>query len=201
MFCLQLLFKIVIEENAIAVPTDIHMHIIRENLRITGIIGINIDSMNLSVLFEIISRKVIEFQFINNNQYLFIVKKLFISVQKSDYINIVDDSQGIREEIAKIIAILKKEYTPLKIILFGSYVYGNPTEDSDIDLLIIKNTNKNRVDRFITVKKLIYDPQRKIVVSPLVLTPDELSNRLSMGDDFIKDIISRGIVLYERKNS
>lgn len=201
MFCLQLLFKIVIEENAIAVPTDIHMHIIRENLRITGIIGINIDSMNLSVLFEIISRKVIEFQFINNNQYLFIVKKLFISVQKSDYINIVDDSQGIREEIAKIIATLKKEYTPLKIILFGSYVYGNPTEDSDIDLLIIKNTNKNRVDRFITVKKLIYDPQRKIVVSPLVLTPDELSNRLSMGDDFIKDIISRGIVLYERKNS
>ena len=182
-------------------PTDIHMHTIRENSRLTGIIAINIDSMNLSVLFEIISRKVIEFQFINNNQYLFIVKKLFISVQKSDYINILDDSQGIREEIAKIIAILKKEYSPLKIILFGSYVYGNPTEDSDIDILIIKNTNKNRVDRFITVKKLIYDPQRKIVVSPLVLTPDELSNRLSIGDDFIKDIISRGIVLYEKKNS
>jgi len=104
----------------------------------------------------------------------------------------------IKETLAEIVEKLKSEYEPLRIILFGSYAYGNPVEDSDIDILILKNTNERRVDRFMRIKKLIYSPNRKVSVSPFIYTPEELEERLRIGDDFIKEIIQKGIVLYER---
>ena len=66
----------------------------------------------------------------------------------------------MKEEVmtisAEVVEKLKSEYKPLRVILFGSYAFGNPTEDSDRDLLILKNTNKRRVDRFVQVKRIIY---------------------------------------------
>ena len=105
---------------------------------------------------------------------------------------------AVKKILSKIDEKLKTEYKPLKVILFGSYAYGNPTKDSDIDLLILKKTNKRSVDRFVEVKKIIYDPDLKISVSPLVYTPEELEERLRMGDDFVKEIIKRGVVFYEK---
>jgi len=107
----------------------------------------------------------------------------------------------IRVLLAEIVEKLKNDYKPLKITLFGSYAYGNPTEDSDIDLLILKNTKKRRVDRFVEVKRIIYNPNCKIPISPLVYSPKELEERLRIGDDFIKEIIQKGIVLYEKAGS
>ena len=101
--------------------------------------------------------------------------------------------------IARLIAKIVKEYKPQKIVLFGSYAYGKPDEDSDIDLLIVKDTNQRMADRFVEVKRLIYSPDLRVPVSPLVYTPQELQKRLEMGDDFIKEILSKGKVLYERK--
>ena len=103
--------------------------------------------------------------------------------------------------VSEIVEKLKREYKPLRIILFGSYAYGNPTEDSDIDLLILKNTDERRVDRFVQVKRIIYNPNCKIPVSPLVYSPEELEERLRIGDDFIKEIIQKGIILYEGAGS
>ncbi len=103
----------------------------------------------------------------------------------------------VRKTLSEIVEKLKSEYKPQKIILFGSYAHGNPRQDSDLDLLILKKTNLRRVDRFVKVKRIIYNPNRRITISPLVLTPKELANRLRMGDDFIKEIIEKGVVLYE----
>lgn len=101
--------------------------------------------------------------------------------------------------IKKIIYTLIEKYHPVKIILFGSYAYGVPDEDSDFDLLIIKNTDKKRrVDRFVEVKRLIFNPEIKIPISPIVLTNDEVNERLKMGDDFLEEILTKGKVLYER---
>ena len=61
----------------------------------------------------------------------------------------------------------------------------------------LKDTDEKRADRFVWVKRIIYDSNRKIPVSPLVYTPDELAERLSIGDDFMKEIIQKGVVLYE----
>lgn len=104
----------------------------------------------------------------------------------------------VKKILAEIVKKLKKDYKPLKIILFGSHAYGQPKDDSDLDLLILKNTKKRPVDRFVNVKRIIYNPKWKIPISPLVYTPKELENRLRMGDDFISEITEKGIVLYER---
>ncbi len=98
----------------------------------------------------------------------------------------------------EIVEKLQREYKPLKIILYGSYAYGTPNVDSDIDLLILKNTSERSVDRFVKVKKIIYNPKRKIPVSPLIYSPDEVKERLRIGDDFIKEILNKGVTLYEK---
>ena len=110
-------------------------------------------------------------------------------------------NQEIKKIILEVVGKLRSEYEPLKIILFGSYAYGNPTKDSDIDLLILKNTDKRRADRFVEVKRIIYNPDLKIPISPLVYTPEELEERLKIGDDFVKEIVRKGIVLYERAST
>lgn len=104
----------------------------------------------------------------------------------------------LRKLILEIVDRIKKEYDPEKIILYGSYAYGTPTEESDIDLFIVKDTDKRRVDRFVEVDRLIYNPNLKISVSPLVYTPKEVEERLLLGDDFVTEILQRGEVLYAR---
>ena len=101
--------------------------------------------------------------------------------------------------IKEIVENIKVRYRPEKIILFGSYAYGHPKEYSDIDLFIIKATDKRRIDRFVEVSRLIYEPNYQISVCPLVYTPEELEERLRLGDVFVKEILSRGKVLYERQ--
>jgi len=103
------------------------------------------------------------------------------------------DVQGI---IQKIVRCLVKGYQPQRVILFGSLAGGNPDEDSDIDLLIVKDTDETPLARRVRVRKLVSDPNRRVPLSPLVLTPGELAHRLDLGDPFYREIISRGEVLY-----
>ena len=109
--------------------------------------------------------------------------------------------ERIEEILKEIVEKLKVEYGPIKIILYGSYAHGNPRDDSDIDLLILKDTNERRVERFVQVKRIIYNPERKISISPLIYSPAELNERLRMEDDFIKEILNTGIILYEESTS
>ena len=107
------------------------------------------------------------------------------------------NSVSVDQQIARIAATIGREYKPRQVILFGSYARGEPTKNSDIDLFIIKETTANRVDRFVQVKRIIYDPHLRIPVSPLVYTPEEVEKRLNMGDAFVQEIIREGKVLYE----
>lgn len=101
----------------------------------------------------------------------------------------------IKEIILTATEKIKKEYQPEKIILFGSYAYGNPKEESDIDLFIIKDTDKRRVDRFCEVRKILRDI-RNISIQPIIFTNNELNTRLRIKDDFILEIMEKGEVLY-----
>jgi len=101
--------------------------------------------------------------------------------------------ETIRDIVRKIVASYRRQ----KIILFGSYAYGNPDEDSDIDLLIIKDTDKRPIDRWTEVKRLVRDRSRRVPVSPLVLTSKELEERLEIKDFFLQEILEKGQVLYE----
>ena len=109
-------------------------------------------------------------------------------VKKNTYNNI-----GI---ISRIVNKIKKEYNPEKIILFGSYAWGNPTKDSDIDLFIIKDTDEKPRDRQVGVREILDEENALFALEPLIYTPDEIKNRLKMGDDFIKKILNKGVVVY-----
>ncbi|HMF33407.1 MAG TPA: nucleotidyltransferase domain-containing protein [Candidatus Lokiarchaeia archaeon] len=97
---------------------------------------------------------------------------------------------------AEIVEKLKRQYRPIKVILYGSYARHEEHEDSDIDLLIIAVTRERPLNRFVEVKRILYDPKNRIPISPLILTPEEIASRLDSGDDFISDILAEGEILY-----
>ncbi len=98
--------------------------------------------------------------------------------------------------IQDILEKLLADYAPEKVILYGSYAYGKPDRDSDIDLLIIKETTERFFDRMFTVRRILTDPGRSVPVEPIVLTPKEVSRRLVIGDQFIAEIMEKGNILY-----
>jgi len=101
-------------------------------------------------------------------------------------------SKTLPEAVQRIVETLNPE----KIILFGSYAEGTPSEDSDVDLLVIMETDASSKDRSWAVSRLLLP--RPFPVDILVKTPQEIDRALQKGDFFIKDVISRGKVLYER---
>jgi predicted nucleotidyltransferase len=90
-----------------------------------------------------------------------------------------------------------EELHPEKIVLFGSYANGNPTPDSDVDLLVIMETDLSSSQRYVAVSRLL-NP-RPFPVDILVKRPDELKSALEKGDFFLCEIIAHGIVLYDRQ--
>ena len=108
----------------------------------------------------------------------------------------MNDREQIRAIIDDIVKKIVAGYSPRKIILFGSYASGIPTEDSDIDLLIIKETDKGPLERWMELKHLLRDRNRDVSVSPLVYTSKELSERVAIKDFFIKEVLEKGKVLY-----
>jgi predicted nucleotidyltransferase len=85
---------------------------------------------------------------------------------------------------------------PEKIILFGSFAYGEPTPDSDVDLLIIMNSDLRPHARVVQISEIL-NP-RPFPVDIVVRTPAEIEERLRVGDCFFQEILSKGKVLYER---
>ncbi len=102
----------------------------------------------------------------------------------------------IRAVIHEIVRRLVEGYRPQKIILFGSYAHGRPDEESDIDLLIIKQTEERFLQRMDRVRELAEGAHRFIPFEPIVMTPGEIEQRLRIGDQFIAEILQKGEVLY-----
>lgn len=101
------------------------------------------------------------------------------------------------KELNDISRRLIKEYDPEKIILFGSRAEGKDSEGSDIDLVIVKETDKRPLDRRIEVETLLAD--RAVPIDLIVYTPDEIRRLYSMGSPFVEEIVEKGRLLYMRK--
>ncbi|MBI2304902.1 MAG: nucleotidyltransferase domain-containing protein [Chloroflexi bacterium] len=106
-------------------------------------------------------------------------------------------SQEVQEELERIVWRIVDGYGPQKVILFGSYAYGEPHPDSDLDLLIIKETPERFMDRWVAIRRLLSDPHRHIPLETLVLTPQEVQERQARSDQFVEEILTKGWVLYE----
>ncbi|MEW6003543.1 MAG: nucleotidyltransferase domain-containing protein [Nitrospirota bacterium] len=100
--------------------------------------------------------------------------------------------------IKRLAQVIAQKYRPEKIILFGSYAYGKPNKESDIDLLIVKNTKKTFFKRLYEIRRIASEVRRGFPFEPVVLTPEEINERLKKGDQFFEDILSRGKVIYAK---
>ncbi len=97
-------------------------------------------------------------------------------------------------ELERVVSRIK-DLGVQKIILFGSLAKGQISFSSDIDLIVIKETDK----RFIKRLKEVYSHVKpKTAVDILVYTPQEY-RYLLMENEFIKDISKKGTVIYEQK--
>lgn len=100
----------------------------------------------------------------------------------------------IRQKIKKVVADVIDKIKPEKVILFGSFAYGKPNSDSDVDLLFVTDTKLSGLKRYCWVSSQI---EHKFPMDILVKTRKEIRERLKMGDPFFKEIIKKGEVLYE----
>ncbi|MEK7528177.1 MAG: nucleotidyltransferase domain-containing protein [Patescibacteria group bacterium] len=83
---------------------------------------------------------------------------------------------------------------PEKIILFGSRAWGTPNADSDIDLFVIKKTNRSTRDVAREIDASIWGSGMPVDV--IVYTPENVEKRLAMKDFFVSDVMQKGKVLY-----
>jgi predicted nucleotidyltransferase len=90
-----------------------------------------------------------------------------------------------------------ERFQPDKIILFGSYAYGEPHADSDVDILVVMPA-RNELDQSVRISLLI-DPPFPLDI--IVRTPKNMKWRLEEGDSFLKEIVSKGKVLHEKADN
>ena len=88
-----------------------------------------------------------------------------------------------------------EKFKPNKIILFGSYAYGKPKRESDVDMLVIMNTRLKESQQEIRILRSI---DYHFGLDLLVKTPASLKKRLRLGDVFLKEVVQKGKVIYER---
>ena len=101
--------------------------------------------------------------------------------------------KNLKKELKRIIDTIIRNYSPEKIILFGSLAKGDIYKWSDIDLIIIKFTNDDPWERTVKVDRFI---DHKIPIDILIYTPEEVRQRLVMNDYFVKEFSEKGKVLY-----
>jgi len=97
-------------------------------------------------------------------------------------------------DIRSVVERIAARFQPRKVILFGSHTGGDVTDRSDVDLLVIMETPLSHVEQAAAIRRAVEIP---FPADVLVRTPVQLAERLSLGDPFLREIVTQGIVLYE----
>lgn len=104
------------------------------------------------------------------------------------------------EKIQEIVDKIVREYQPEKIILFGSWAWGAPHEDSDVDLLIVKESSRPRIERAREINSLLFPTN--VPLDLLVYTHEELEQSINHSRNlFLEDVVQNGRIVYEQPNS
>ena len=95
--------------------------------------------------------------------------------------------QQVSDEIAR-------RFRPERIILFGSYAYGTPTEDSDVDLLVVMPFEGRERAKAMEIKRTV---GVDFAMDLLVYDPKYLQQRIEWEDWFLREVTEKGRLLYE----
>ena len=101
-----------------------------------------------------------------------------------------------QETIGVIIRSIAERFSPHKIIMFGSYATGHPTPDSDLDLLLIMDTDLARYKRATPIR-LLFQPA-PCAMEILVYTPEEVAHWNGTTNHIITEVMRDGKTVYER---
>lgn len=98
------------------------------------------------------------------------------------------------ERIIKFSESLAQEFHPERIILFGSYAYGKPDNDSDVDVLVVLPFEGKPVRKALEILDKV---RPQIPVDLIVRTPEQVKERIENNDWFMREIVEKGRTLYE----
>jgi predicted nucleotidyltransferase len=96
--------------------------------------------------------------------------------------------------IRKFARDVAERFQPEKIILFGSHAYGKPHADSDVDILVVMPA-RNQIDQAAKIHTTL---PPEFPLDLIVRTPHNMQWRLAEGDSFLREILTKGKVLYEK---
>jgi predicted nucleotidyltransferase len=96
--------------------------------------------------------------------------------------------------IRRFARAVAERFDPERIILFGSYAYGTPDEGSDVDLLVVMPARDERAQ----ATRIRLAVERCFPLDLIVRTPENLRWRLEEGDSFLREIVSKGKILYAK---
>lgn len=102
-----------------------------------------------------------------------------------------------RTQIRQLCDAIVQEFQPEKIILFGSYAYGKPGSDSDVDLLVVMTFEGSPFRQAGIILDRVLPQVGVMPLDLLVGTAEHVNNRLAIGDRFMREILQRGKVMYE----
>jgi predicted nucleotidyltransferase len=100
--------------------------------------------------------------------------------------------------IRAVVEQIAERFQPEKIILFGSYAYGQPKPESDVDLLVVMETPLRNREQAVQIARAI---DYHFGLDLLVRSPQQLAERLALGDFFLQEVIEKGRVLYARPDT
>ena len=103
-----------------------------------------------------------------------------------------------QKAINQVVKQIVEKFKPQKIILFGSYAKGNPRPESDVDMLVVMDTQLKEIQQAIQICQQI---EYRFGLDLIVHTPEYLAERMKMGDWFLRDVIKEGKVIYEVSNN
>ena len=92
---------------------------------------------------------------------------------------------------------IHRAFHPHRIVLCGSYAYGRPTKDSDVDFVVIMKTRKRNMRQALDISTAISHP---FPMDLIVLKPGEARRRIRGGDLVLKEMLARGKVLHEGRH-
>jgi uncharacterized protein len=106
----------------------------------------------------------------------------------------VRESKNLAAQVQHVGDRIVAEFKPEKIILFGSYAYGVPKRDSDLNLMVVMRFEGDQLEKAVAILKRL---NMLLPIDLLVRTPEQIEQRLKIGDRFIREVVERGKVVYE----
>ncbi len=101
-----------------------------------------------------------------------------------------------RRAIQSVVRQIAEKFDPERIILFGSFAYGKPHPYSDVDLLVIMETDTSPLAKQLEIARAL--SPHPFGMDILVYAPREINSRVKKGDYFLRDILAKGKPVYER---